>query len=226
MVTNIDLDVEQGRRISQIANLGQLHTLIVGCRRCQVAGYLEVADPMAFTPIVRPIMLVGQSPGLRATAERVPFAGAGTNGKLKAWFAAAGIPPERDWREFMYISSVTKCYPGRLPGAAGDRVPTPTEQALCRPYLDAQLRLVRPRIIVMVGLLSIQTFLLPLGLKKSELTLSNVVGQGYTDVAGVRYLPLPHPSGVSRWLNSATARAQVDRACALLKQWREELQIG
>src|SRR5579859_3189440 len=127
---NIDLDVEQGQRISQIANLEELHTVIVGCRRCQVAGYLEVADPMAFTPIARPIMLVGQAPGLRAASERVPFVGAGTNGKLKAWFAEAGIPAERDWRDYMYISAVTKCYPGRLPGAAGDRVPTPTEQAL------------------------------------------------------------------------------------------------
>ncbi|PZR99002.1 MAG: hypothetical protein DLM69_07885, partial [Candidatus Chloroheliales bacterium] len=159
-----------------------------------------------------------------AAAERVPFAGAGTNGKLKAWFAAAGIPADQDWRDYMYISAVTKCYPGRLPGAAGDRVPTPIEQALCRPYLNAQHRLVQPRIIIMVGLLAIQTFLLPLGLKKSELTLSNVVGQGFSDAAGVRYLPLPHPSGVSRWLNSAEARAKVDRACALLKQWREGLQ--
>ncbi len=223
MAMNIDLDVEQGRRISQITNLEELHAVITGCRRCQLAGYLEQADPMAFTPLTRPIMLVGQAPGLRAAVERVPFAGTGTNGKLKAWFAAAGIPPEHNWRDYMYISAVTKCYPGRLPGAAGDRVPTPTEQALCRPYLDAQLRLVRPRIIVMVGLLAIQTFLLPLGIKKSELTLSNVVGQGFSDAAGVRYLPLPHPSGVSRWLNSAAARAQVDQACALLKQWRAEI---
>ncbi len=219
----IDLDVEQGRRIPQIDDLDKLHAVMRGCRRCEVAGYLERADPMAFTPIARPIMLVGQAPGLRAAAERIPFAGQGTNSKLTAWFAAAGIPRDEDWRSYMYISAITKCYPGRLPGAAGDRVPTPTEQNLCRPYLRAQLRLVQPRIIIMVGLLAIQTFLLPLGLKRSAITLNNVVGEGFTDAAGVRYLPLPHPSGVSRWLNSAEARAKVDRACALLKSWRAEV---
>lgn len=223
--TLIDLDVEQGQRVAQIDDLAELHTLIRGCRRCQVAGYLKVADPMTFRPIAYPLMLVGQAPGLRATVERVPFSGSGTNGKLRAWFTAAGIPADDDWRNYMYISSVTKCYPGRLPGAAGDRVPTPTEQAFCRPYLQAQLRLVQPRIIIMVGLLAIQTLLLPLGYKKAQLTLTNTVGNGYTDAAGVRYLPLPHPSGVSRWLNSAEARTQVDRACAILKQWREELDI-
>jgi len=161
-------------------------------------------------------MLVGQSPGLRATNENRPFAGIAGD-KLRSWAEIGGIAKEDFWRK-IHFSAVTKCYPGRLPGARGDRVPTPREQELCRPWLDAQFAILQPDIVLLVGLLAIQTFL---GRVPS---LQAVVGTAViTD--GVRYLPLPHPSGVSRWLNEPENVRAVERAMAIMREWVIELGI-
>src|SRR5688572_24770510 len=199
-----------------------LNRQIRACRRCHAEGFLIeresvpiARDPEPDAPLPR-ILLVGQAPGLRATSESRPFAGV-SGDKLRAWFEMGGIPQEDFWRK-IHFSAVTKCYPGRLPGARGDRVPTPQEQLLCRPWLDAQLELLRPDIILLVGLLAIQTFM---GRVPS---LSAVVGTAEIR-DGACYLPLPHPSGVSRWLNEPENVRAVERAMAILRDWVEELQI-
>lgn len=192
------------------------------CRRCHLAGYLDerwsvpiARDPDEDAPLPS-ILLVGQAPGLRATNENRPFAGL-SGEKLRAWFELGGIPREDFWRK-IHFSAVTKCYPGRLPGARGDRVPTPHEQTLCRPWLDAQTALLQPKIVLLIGLLAIQTYL---GRVHS---LSAVVGTA-TIKDGVYYLPLPHPSGVSRWLNERENVEKVERAMGILREWVEELNI-
>lgn len=204
------------------AEVVELNRRIRTCRLCHAAGYLDpresvpiARDPSPEAPVPR-ILLVGQAPGLRATNENIPFAGLAGD-KMRAWFEMGGIPSEDFWRK-IHFSAVTKCYPGRLPGARGDRVPTPKEQELCRPWLDAQLDLLQPDIVLLVGLLAIQTFL------GKVPSLSAVVGTAVVR-DGVRYLPLPHPSGVSRWLNEPENVKAVERSMAILKEWVEELEI-
>jgi uracil-DNA glycosylase len=213
-----ELDDEADRR----ARLLELNVRLRACRRCHAAGYLDeresvplARDPDPDAPLPR-VLLVGQAPGLRATTEYKPFAGI-TGDKLRSWMEAGGIPREDFWRK-IHFSAVTKCYPGRLPGARGDRVPTPEEQVLCRPWLDGQMQLLKPDIVLLVGLLAIQTFL---GRVPS---LSAVVGTGVVK-DGVRYLPLPHPSGVSRWLNEPENIRAVQRATGILRVWVEDLGI-
>ena len=159
---------------------------------------------------------MGQAPGLRATRESVPFAGI-SGAKLRAWFARAGLTEADYWR-LIYFSAVTKCYPGRLPGAKGDRVPTPAEQALCRSWLEAQIALLDPPIVVLVGQLAIGTFL-------GKGPLDRFVGQGFVQ-GGRRLLPLPHPSGVSTWLNTPANQARVAAAMAVLGGWLADLRIA
>jgi uracil-DNA glycosylase len=218
LVAPLPLQSESPHHIQVI----ELNTAIRACRRCHAEGFLNEresvpiardADPDA--PVPR-ILLVGQAPGLRATNENRPFAGLAGD-KLRAWFEMAGIPREDFWRK-IHFSAVTKCYPGRLRGARGDRVPTPREQLLCRPWLDAQLDIINPEIILLVGLLAIQTFM---GRVPS---LTAVVGTGLIK-EGVRYLPLPHPSGVSRWMNEPENVRAVGRAMGILREWVEELGI-
>src|SRR5436305_2366259 len=163
----------------------ELNAQIRACRRCHLAGYLDervsvpiARDPEPDAPLPR-IMLVGQAPGLRATNENRPFAGIAGD-KLRDWMETGGIAHEDFWRK-IHFSAVTKCYPGRLPGARGDRVPTPREQELCRPWLDAQLAILQPDIVLLVGLLAIQAFL---GRVPS---LQAVVGTGVIK-DGMRYL--------------------------------------
>jgi uracil-DNA glycosylase len=198
----------------------ELNSRLRACRRCHLAGYLDeresiplARDPDPDAPVPR-ILLVGQAPGLRATVEYTPFAGQAAV-KMQGWFAQAGIAPEDFYRKIAF-SAVTKCYPGRLPGARGDRVPTPTEQALCRPWLDAQLAAYDPAIVLLVGGLAIQA---GLGLK---VALTDLVGRGF-EQAGRRWLPLPHPSGVSLWLNAPANQARVRQAMGVLRGWIEGL---
>ena len=124
--------------------------------------------------------------------------------------------PAEEFYARIHFAAVTRCYPGRLPGARGDRVPSPEERVLCRPWLDELIDLIKPEIVLLVGSLAIRTFLGPFK------SLSDVVGTA-TIRDGIRYLPLPHPSGVSRWLNEPVNIEAVDRAMAILRRWIEEM---
>jgi uracil-DNA glycosylase len=192
------------------------------CRACHMEGLLDevesvpiARDPEPDAPMPR-ILLIGQAPGLRATITDRPFAGAAGD-KLRAWFDQGGIPREDFWRK-IHFAAVTRCYPGRLPGARGDRVPSPREQALCRPWLDDLFEVVRPRIVLLVGLLAIRTYLGPVK------SLTAVVGTA-VDRDGVLYIPLPHPSGVSRWLNEPANVAAVGRAMTILRERLRSLEV-
>lgn len=207
---------------SRRAALIALNARLRACRRCHAAGFLDeresvpiARDPEPDAPVPR-ILLIGQAPGLRATTTGQPFAGAGGE-KLRDWFERGGIPRTDFWRK-IHFAAVTRCYPGRLPGARGDRVPSPAEQALCRPWLDELIAVQRPRVLLLVGLLAIRTTLGPAP------SLSAVVGTAALR-DGVRCLPLPHPSGVSRWLNDPPNVAAVHRAMDHLRSWVEELAL-
>ncbi len=193
-----------------------LNARLRACRKCHLAGFLDeresvpvVRDPDSDAPLPR-ILLIGQAPGLRATLEDRPFAGAAGD-KLRDWLEQAGIPREEFWRK-VHFTAITRCYPGRVPGAKGDRVPSPQEQALCRPWLDELMVVLKPKVVLLVGLLAIRTFLGPVA------SLTAVVGT-FTVRDGVLFIPLPHPSGVSRWLNEPANLAAVDKAMEILRSW-------
>jgi uracil-DNA glycosylase len=193
-----------------------LNSRIRACRKCHVAGLLDeresipiARDPEADAPLPR-ILLIGQAPGLRATLHDRPFAGAAGE-KLRDWLEQGGIPREDFYRQ-VHFAAITRCYPGRLPGAKGDRVPSPQEQALCRPWLDELINTLEPQVVFLVGLLAIRTFLGPVA------SLTAVVGTS-TVRDRVCYIPLPHPSGVSRWLNEPANVAAVARAMEILRSW-------
>ena len=160
-------------------------------------------------------MIVGQAPGLQTELRRYHFAGPG--GKLLGqWLARAGYDGEH-WRDACYITSMTRCFPGKNSRGKGDRKPGPAELALCRPFLDEELRLVQPRLIVPLGTLAIEAFL-------GRCSLDAVVGTMAT-IDGRPVLPLPHPSPVSRWLNDPEHRRLVDRAIELLADARRSLDL-
>lgn len=193
-----------------------LQTEIAACHRCVDAGYLACADPVAGHRgrVSDRVMVVGQAPGHISVERGLPFSGPGGR-VLQGWLVRAGFAPE-DFRTRMYLTSLTKCDPGANPRGGGDRKPSAAEMALCRPFLERELALARPRIILPVGGMAIAALLGPH-------PLAAVIGEGF-ERAGVRVLPLPHPSGVSRWLNTPTHQALLARALALLSAWRDELE--
>jgi uracil-DNA glycosylase len=192
--------------------LRQLHQAILGCTRCVDAGYLSRAAPVFSGSADNRIMLIGQAPGLVEASRRLPFQGRSRTA-LMQWLQRAGLGSEADVRRHVYMTSVTKCFPGKGAGG-GDRRPRQAEVNLCRSHLDRQLALIRPDVILLVGGLAHEQFLpgRPLG---------RLVG-GVFDVNGRRLaradrvspvlIPLPHPSGASRWLNARANRLLLDKA--------------
>ena len=92
---------------------------------------------------------------------------------LFRWLEAAGLGDEESARRTVYLTSITKCFPGPSPSGAGDRRPSPAEVDLCRGHLESQLALLRPWLIVAVGQMALERFLgpLPMHLAVGELNL-------------------------------------------------------
>jgi uracil-DNA glycosylase len=181
------------------------------CRRCLEEGY-QIAPGAVFSgPAPAPLMLVGQAPGITEAQVKRPF-NASSGRRLFEWLAEAGME-ETDFRTRYYMTAVTKCYPGKHPSGKGDRKPSRAEQKLCRPFLERELALVQPRVLLAVGGLAIETLL------AKKLRLSESVGRVF-EVDGRHVLPLAHPSGASLWPNRSENQALIRQAMVLL---REEL---
>ena len=195
-------------------DLQAVHDQMKGCRLCLEAGYDIYPRAIVSGVFGARIMTIGQAPGITEKEAGRPFnAGSGT--RLFQWLAKAGI--EETWfRETQYMTSVTKCYPGRAKNGSGDRVPSKAEQNLCRPYLDAELKLVDPALIIPIGRLAISLFF------PSKLALSEIIGTE-KEVEGRWVIPFPHPSGASRWHQIESNRALIDQAITLTRRHYEKL---
>ncbi len=162
---------------------------IDACRLCVEAGFPVEPRPIYRGQAGASLLAIGQAPGRTEKERGLPFIGP-SGRRLMAWMARAGFS-EQEFREKCYFSAITKCFPG---GAAkGDRRPTPREIALCRPHLLAPLPLLNPRVVLLIGQMAIETFL-------EKRPLDEWIGR-VEERAGRYWIPLPHPSGASLWLN-------------------------
>lgn len=155
-------------------------------------------------------MVIGQAPSRTAHVTGTFYRGPAGE-RLRGWFVEAGFAPEA-FGTRVYLAAVTKCFPGRLPGSSKDRLPSRAEQALCRPWLDAEIALLKPRVVVLFGGLAINTFL-------SRAPLRELVGRAF-ERDGVTFIPFPHSSGASTWLNDPAHRALLAEAIERLREAR------
>ncbi|MGH2378886.1 MAG: uracil-DNA glycosylase [Candidatus Limnocylindria bacterium] len=208
--------------------LGRLHAEIRDCTRCVAAGHIERAQPIVEGKATDRIMIVGQAPGIVELEVNHPFSGR-SGVTLRAWLAEAGISKD----ELPYRTAVTKCFPGRAASGAGDRRPSPAEIALCAPFLEREIDLVRPAVLVLLGQLAIERFWGRVALDDAVGRSRHIerapqnAGPGRGDPAApwtMTLIPLPHPSGASRWLNDPANRALLRRGLRLLK--REAAVLG
>lgn len=198
------------------AAIAALQQRILACRLCEQHGYIPLARPLTSGRAGDRMMVIGQAPGHRSVANGRSFSGPG-GGILQRWLERAGFPPGF-LHAGVYLSSLTHCDPGRNPRGNGDRRPSAQELALCRPFLDAELRLLKPTVVLLVGSMAIETFL---GKEKLE----DVIGT-FVEREGMLLLPLPHPSGVSRWLLDPAHQALLQKALAILSEWRVRYELA
>ncbi|HEY7381006.1 MAG TPA: uracil-DNA glycosylase family protein [Gaiella sp.] len=169
------------------------------CRRCAEAGFTIVPPPVFAGRAGQRAYLYGLAPGAVEAATGRPWQGrAGRT--LRRWLEM----DEEAFFDTFYCASVTRCYPGKAPSGRGDRTATRVEQELCATWSAAELELLRPALVVTVGVTAARR-LLGVG------SLAESVGKSYLlDEAVV--VPLPHPSGASGWLNDRVNRARLGKA--------------
>lgn len=175
---------------------------LIRCTRCPLMHKPVVSGG----PILSKVILVGQAPGVREPVVGRPFAW--TAGRtLFRWFHEFTGLDESAVRQSIYMAAVCRCFPGKN-GAGGDRVPDRGEIENCAPWLDAEIALLRPDLVIPVGKLAIARFLPPA-------KLDETIGRAFRATrAGCEFdvIPLPHPSGASPWPRMEPGKTLVARA--------------
>lgn len=183
------------------------------CRACADEGFQLESLPVFEGRPGQRAMIVGQAPGVIEAQERRPWRGrAGQT--LRRWLAM----DEDEFYETFYCVSVTRCYPGRDSAGRGDRPATRREIELCRFWLDWDLRLLRPELIVPVGGLALRRLLRRTG-------LTDCVGRIF-ELDDAAVIPLPHPSGASGWLNAPANRERLALATELVRAELDRVAAG
>ncbi len=180
-----------------------LHEELRGCKKCK-----KMKRPVVHGPAVpSKVLLVGQAPGPREGSFGRPFAW--TAGKtLFKWLHRATKADEERVRRAIYFAAVARCFPGKAKGG-GDRRPDAKEIARCQPWLEREVALLEPRLVLAVGSLAIERVL------GEKVMLEDCVGH----VVPARYhghdvdvIALPHPSGASPWHKVEPGKTLLERA--------------
>ncbi|HEX7587222.1 MAG TPA: uracil-DNA glycosylase [Anaerolineae bacterium] len=121
-----------------MSELTELYDKIRVCPLCDLAKSRTNAVP-GEGPENAPVMFIGEAPGFHEDREGRPFVGA--SGKYLD--ELLGLIDMK--REQVYICNVIKCRPPQ------NRDPLPDEMAVCRPYLDRQLELIKPKVVITIS---------------------------------------------------------------------------
>lgn len=167
-------------------------------------------------PVVSKVFLVGQAPGPHEGKIGKPFAW--TAGKtLFRWFQESMGLSEETFRERIYMAAVARCFPGKSNGG-GDRKPDGAEILHCRPFLEKEVTILQPELVLAIGQLAISEVL---GKEASSKKLDQLVGKVIrTTWHGVELdvVPLPHPSGASPWHRMEPGKTLLAHALAVVKK--------
>ena len=180
------------------------------CHACVDDGIIPEANPTFEGEWGAPFLLVGQAPGPTERISRRPFSGRAGK-ELDRWMLRAGFENAEEFRKLTYIAALMRCFPGRNVRGTGDLRPPPAAIANCAHWLEAELRILKPRVLIPVGQMAINRFLGP-G------SLEDRVGKRFGERPVV--VPLPHPSGTSRWLNDEANRERLEAALGLIAELR------
>lgn len=163
---------------ARLAEMEGLAAMVAGCTRCRLAEGRRSVVFGSGNPDAD-LMLIGEGPGAEEDRQGLPFVGPA--GELLTRIIQA-IDMQR---EDVYIANVVKCRP------PGNRDPQPDEVQACRGYLEKQIALVRPRVLVALGRTAAQALL------GNESPIGQLRGRWY-QAFGVPTLVTYHPAALLR----------------------------
>lgn len=196
------------------------------CTRCAHLMADKPVDPTTSNecvvprPIVlplrpKPVMLIGQAPGLTEYTTGLPFSGdAGKS--VRALFDECGCSPS-DFEGLVHASAISKCFPGSKVVKKGERTrredlkPSAAMLHNCSEFMLAQLKIVDPKLVVLLGAMPLKAYAQLKTGRASSAKLADFVGR-VDECGGRRVLALAHTSGASTWLNDVNHRALQERA--------------
>ncbi|MCD6519480.1 MAG: uracil-DNA glycosylase [Anaerolineae bacterium] len=170
------------------------------CRKCRLALGRTLAVP-GEGPEDAEIMFIGEAPGFHEDQQGRPFVGAAGQ-FLEKLLASINLS-----RQDVYITNVVKCRP------PGNRDPQPEEIAACRPYLERQIEIIKPKLIVTLGRFSMQ-------LAFSGVSISRVHGTP-KKIGDIVYFPMFHPAAA---LHQPRFRSMIEQDMLKIPQILAELQ--
>lgn len=193
--------------------LAAVHARMDACRACP-----KMTGPAIHGPaILSRVLAIGQAPGPHEGRFGKPFAW--TAGKtLFTWFESIGVD-ENAYRAKVYMAAVARCFPGKDRGG-GDRKPDPLEIVNCRTFIEEEVAILKPRLVIPIGLVAIEQIL------GRKVVLVEVVGKPMEATwhgARVDLLCLPHPSGLSTWYRTEPGKTMLRKALARIAahpEWR------
>src|SRR5580698_6195448 len=198
-------------RARRVALLGEASASASACRKCEI-GYQRRNNVYGEGDPCARLMVIGEGPGETEDQLGRPFVGRAGQ-LLDKMIGAIGLA-----REDVYICNTVKCRP-TLPGPRGprNRAPEPAEMEHCRPFLDEQIEIVRPAVILTLGAPASKSFL------GRDFQITKMRGRWYEGPLGIALMATFHQAyvlrqtggeleGVKRmvWADLKAVRAKLD----------------
>ena len=161
----------------------ELEQIKAQCQSCHKCPLGQTRTNIVFSDGIpnHKMMLIGEAPGFNEDQTGKPFVGRAGQ-LLDKILASVGLSREKD----VYICNTLKCRP------PDNRDPLPSEKEACRSYLDAQLAILKPRLIILCGRVALTSFL------TQEKSISKIRGQWFDGPYGAKMMPIFHPSYLLR----------------------------
>lgn len=161
----------------------QLEKVKRSCENCQKCSLCKTRINVVFSDGIpnQKLMLIGEAPGFYEDQKGLPFVGKAGQ-LLDKIFASVGLSREKD----VYICNTIKCRP------PDNRDPLPEEKEACREYLEAQIEIIRPQIILVCGRVALSSMI------NTSLGITKVRGKWFEGPNNSKMMPIFHPSYLLR----------------------------
>ncbi len=162
------------------AQLNNLKKEALECKNCEL---FKTRNKIVFSDGCEnaPIMFIGEAPGQNEDETGIPFIGRAGQ-LLRKFLFEIGIK-----QDDIYIANTIKCRPPK------NRKPTSKEKSACKHFLDKQIELINPKIIVLVGSTALESFI-----TDKKLTITKARGKIF-EINNRKFIPIFHPSYLLRY---------------------------